>query len=79
MNDFYAAFLGSLEKFERTAWPPNLVQSSLPDHYPQGKYSQNVRYIGNMSLGKDVEPTDIEAYKFVVSGGRLMKEHDIQG
>ena len=78
-NDFYAAFLGSLEKFERSSWPPNLVQSSLPDHYPQGKYSQNVRYIGNMALGKDVEPTDIEAYKFVVSGGRLMKEHDIQG
>jgi len=73
-DDFYAAFLGTLEKFQRSEWPPKLVQSSLPDHYPHGKYSKNVRYVGNITLGRDAEPTDIEAAKFIVSGGKLVKE-----
>ncbi|GAH09076.1 unnamed protein product, partial [marine sediment metagenome] len=75
-DDFYVAFIGSVDKFDRPTWPELKVKAALPSHFPHGKYSKNVRFVGNIALGTDVGPTDIEADKFISSDGKLVKEND---
>ena len=74
VDDFYSAFMGSVDTFSRAAWPKDTTISELPNHFPVGRYSRNVRYVGNIVLGTDIEPTDVEAQKFVRSGPRLILE-----
>ena len=73
-EEFFTAFLTSLEKFERKEWPRGIVKATLPDHFPYGRYSRNVNYIGNMAIGTDLEPTEVGKARFVLSVGKLVKE-----
>lgn len=70
LDDLYNLFIDNLSENEKPQWNKRLVKKELSDHFPIGRSTGNVDYIGNLSLNPDAE----EGVPYSVVNRRLIQK-----
>lgn len=71
--EFCTLFLATLDESTKEDWNRGRLYGALPNMYPIGSYTGNVRYIGNMSL----TPADAQDFVFTCKSKKLVKNTEV--